>query len=377
VHPAGCMGGRNRGNVGVMRVRVLSAAVRGIGAVLITLSLMAARTQAQAQAPAGASCSAAFHSAMGEVLAKQGESLGGAVAAMRAPDATLPGSWLYAQSLFPVKKNKLPAVERPCAERVKVAGRMRCVRYEDGALADVPSELTIAPLPSTEELRIIKLLNDLVEGRGGVPEVGNNGRYYWMSQRAASDLKMYMSQPSHPALCSGGKDFAEFYAQTLGPLQKRIGDVGELAKKARALAVARVKEAVGLKVGAQVLDSGGVITKQFVAPEIAADASLVTLVAEAAGVVVPAPVKAEIAAEMTPLAALRRAKLALVAVQVAAQDDAIGRELVLAAGRAVRMLEAAAYGDIYVERYKRFSVDVLQTPQAIKAAHTKACTCGL
>jgi hypothetical protein len=209
-----------------------------------------------------------------------------------------------------------------------------------------------------------------------VPEVGHNGRYYWMSQRAASDLKTYMSQPSHPALCSGGKDFAEFYAQTLGPLQKRIGDVSEMAKKARALAIARVKEAVGLKVGAEVLDSGGVITKQFAAPEIAADASLVTLVAEAAGVVVAAPVKAEIAAEMTPLAALRRAKPALAAVQVSSQDDAIGRELVLAAGRAVRMLEAAAYSDIYVERYKAFSASVLSMPQAIKAAHTQACTCG-
>jgi hypothetical protein len=362
-----------------MRVRVLSAAVRGIGAVLITLSLMAARTQAQAQAPAGASCSAAFHSAMGEVLAKQGESLGGAVAAMRAPDATLPGSWLYAQSLFPVKKNKLPAVERPCAERVKVAGRMRCVRYEDGALADVPSELTIAPLPSTEELRIIRLLNDLVEGRGGVPEVGNNGRYYWMSQRAASDLKMYMSQPSHPALCSGGKDFAEFYAQTLGPLQKRIGDVGELAKKARALAVARVKEATGADAASEPSSPQDGAKPAPVALPVGADATLMTLVAEAAGAVVPASAKAEIAAETTPLAALRRAKPALIAAQVAADsgDDPKLRELVLAAGRAVRMLEAAAYGDIYVERYKRFSVDVLQTPQAIKAAHTKACTCGL
>jgi hypothetical protein len=368
------MGGKKGRIVGVMRERVMSATVRGIGTFVVALSLMAAQTDAKAQQ--GASCSAAFHSAMGEVLVKHGESLGGAVAAMRAPDATLPGSWLYAQSLFPAKKNKLPVVERPCAERVKVAGRTRCLRYEDGSAPEVPAELSITQLPSTEELRIIKLLNDLVEGRGGVPEVGNNGRYYWMSQRAASDLKTYMSQPSHPALCSGGKDFAEFYAQTLGPLQKRIGDVGELAKKARALAVARVKEAVVLKVGGEVLASGGVFTKQLAAPEIAADASLVTLVAEAAGVVVADSAKTEIAAETTPLAALRRAKPALIAAQSAAQEDTILRELVLAAGRAVRMLEAAAYGDIYVERYKKFSVDVLQTPQTIKAAHIKTCTCG-
>jgi hypothetical protein len=67
---------------GVMRVRVSSAMLLGVGAqgiaaLLALLSLMTALTRAQAQS--GAGCSAAFHSAMGEVLAKQGESLGGAV----------------------------------------------------------------------------------------------------------------------------------------------------------------------------------------------------------------------------------------------------------------------------------------------------------
>jgi hypothetical protein len=365
--------------VNVYDFRPTAWAVSVFRAAFIMIASVLGVSAPPAVAQQGASCSAAFHAAMGDLLAKQGESLGGAVAAMRAPDATLPGSWLYAQSLFPAKKNKPAVVERPCAERVKVAGRMRCIRYEDGASPDVPSELTVTPLPSTEELRIIKLLGDLVEGRGGVPEVGNNGRYYWMSQRAASDLKTYMSQPIHPALCSGGKDFAEFYAQTLGPLQKRIGDVTDMAKKARALAVARVKEAVATEAAPEAATTGQETAKPgLVASLIAADAPLITLVAEAAGSVVPASVKAEIAAEATPLAALRRTKPALIAVQVAAQDgdDQKRRERVLAAGRAVRMLEAAAYSDIYVERYKRFSADVLGMPQGIKTAHTKACTCG-
>jgi hypothetical protein len=69
----------------------------------------------------------------------------------------------------------------------------------------------------------------------------------------------------------------------------------------------------------------------------------------------------------------------LIAAQVEAQggDDQKVRERVLAAGRAVRLLEAAAYGEVYVERYKKFTADVLGTPQAIKAVHTQTCTCGL
>jgi hypothetical protein len=218
----------------------------GVGIALVGLALVATPTRVVAQA--GTTCSAAYHAALGELYGKRGDDLGRAVAALRAPDAVLPGRWLYSQALFPgTKKNRPVVVERPCAERAKVAGRMRCLRYEDGPAPEVPAELTITPNPNAEELRVLKALNDLVEARGGVPEVGGNGRYSWLAQRAASDLKLYISQPMHPALCSGGTDFAEFYANTLKPLQKRIDDVGEISKKARALAVARVTEAAAVE----------------------------------------------------------------------------------------------------------------------------------
>ncbi len=371
-------GQSEQAGLGVRRKFLRMAAGCSLGLVGVAASVVTLAADARAQAEA--SCSAAYHAALGDLHAKRGDDLGRAAQVLRAADPALPGRWIYSQALFPgAKKNRPVAVERPCAERVKVAGRLRCVRYEDAAAPEPPSELTVAPGPSTEELRVLKALNDLVEARGGVPEVGGNGRFSWLAQRAASDLRLYISQPAHPALCSGGKDFAEFYGNTLKPLQKRIDDVGELSKKARALAVARVNDANTAETAAMSEPTKDAPAKPIVTIAIAADAPLPALVADAIRSVVPAAAVTEVAGETTALAALRRAKGALVAAQVEAQggDDQKARDRVLAAGRAVRMLEAAAYGEIYVERYKRFSTDVLGTPQAIKAVHTQSCTCGL
>ena len=192
----------------------------------------------------GATCSAAYHAALEQLRTSKGEALAGAVAALRAPDTALPGRWLYAQSLLakPGARPRVLADERPCLEKARVAGRMRCTRFDETAPVPMPSEMTIAPAPTTDEMRSLKSLHDLVESRGAVPEVGSNGRYTWLAQRATADFKAYISQPAHPALCSGGKDFAEFYGNALKSLQKRIDDVTALAKTARSQALARLAE---------------------------------------------------------------------------------------------------------------------------------------
>jgi hypothetical protein len=332
------------------------------------------------------SCSAAYHGALTALHTAQGDALGGAVGAMRASDPVLPGRWIYAQALFAkgLPKTKLLEETRPCLEKVKVAGRLRCARYDDAAEPPLPSELVITASPNAEELRVLKAVADLVEGRGAVPDVGPNGKYQWVAQRAAGDLKLYMSQPAHPALCSGGKDFAAFYGDVLKTLQKRMSDVGELGKKARALAVNRM---AGMAVPDAKVAAAG--TSADSAPPAAAapaadnaSKSLVMLVADAVRPILSADELASVSAEKSALAALQRAKPMLIAAQAAAGkvDDSQARERtqasVQAAGRAVRQLEAVAYTDIYAQRYQAFATTVLTMPQAIQDTHKRTCTCG-
>ena len=91
---------------------------------------------------------------------------------------------------------------------------------------------------------------------------------------------------------------------------------------------------------------------------------------------------AEVLAEKTALAALQRAKPVLIAAQTAAaaqtdpSDAKALADKVTAAGRAVRMLEAATYAGIYAERFAKFSAVVMPFPLEIRAAHGRTCTCA-
>ena len=328
-------------------------------------------TSAQAQI-SGGSCSSAYHAALSELNTTKGASVANAVTAMRAADAMLPGRWIYSQALLgkPAKKQRAPEDLRPCLEPFKFAGRIRCRKFGEAppqADPQQPTELDIAPPPSPAELRVLKAVADLVDARGGVPDIGNNGRYRWLAERATSDIKTYIAQPPHEAICSGANEVTEFYAAQLKPLQKRAADVGELVVKARALAAERY---VGLMAD---------IGRQSAAAEPGASnaISLVQLTADAVRPVLDEGDVAAVLGETTALAALQRAKPALIKAQVAAAGgDALVRDHVLAAGRVVRMIEAAAYAEIYAQRYAAFNSAVITMPQEIQVAHKRVCTCG-
>lgn len=332
-------------------------------------------------------CSAAYYAALGEIRASKGEDLNGAIAAMRAADPMLPGRWLYGAGLFgkQPRKSRPILAERPCLEQAKAAGRMRCVRY--GAPVEptelpMPTELDIAPAPTADETKILKSVADLVDGRGAIPDVGPNGRQTWLATRAASDLKSYISQPPHVALCSGGKEVTEFYSNALQPLQKRADDVAALSRRARKLAAERVVSA-NPAVDAPATVAGAAMTAPGAASSVstsvdAARLSLVAMVAEAARGVLSADDIETIRAERYALAALRRAKPMLIQAQVDARisNDTSRQDRVLAVGRAMRMIEAAAYADEYAARYATFSATVIALPGQIRAAHDRACVCG-
>ena len=371
----------------------------------LIMCLMAA-TRAFAQSPP-ATCSAAYFTALGELRASRGEDLTNAIANMRAADPALPGRWIYSRGLLgkTFRDTHPIEIERPCVEKVKVAGRLRCARYA-GADASteppLPTELEITPAPTSDELRLLKAVADLVDGRGAIPDVGNNGRQTWLASRAASDLRLYVSQPEHPALCSGAKEVTEFYAASMKPLQKRVDDVAELAKRARLLAATRIAAVASAAMAPAAAssvaappavvppaDAGKVPMPVAATPPAAptpppvpaaelARLPLTAMIAEAIRLVVPADMVEAVLKESTGLAALQRAKPALILAQVEAQksDDKAARERVLAAGRAVRMIEVVAYTEIYAERYRKFTATVLTLPREIQAAHTRTCTCG-
>jgi hypothetical protein len=227
--------------------------------------------------------------------------------------------------------------------------------------------------PAAVELASLRMLNDFVVAKTAIPEIGNNGRYNWMVARVAGDLKTYVSQAAHPALCTGAPQMLDFYQGEFQPLVKRIGDIGDLSRTVRGQVAARLEDLAKLTPGAEVL---GV------------DTGYAGLILALSRQVVPADKSGAVANATDGLKRLEMAKAALLDVANAATSEPAGEQpapqqepVVEPAVRdaiyaALRMIEAGLYADVFVEKYRVLEASILGTSRSIRGAHTKTCTCA-
>ena len=351
-----------------------------------------------ASVPQDNACSIAYHEDLSRLRATNEPMLAKAHSSARAPDAEYPGRWLLSAELFPGPKKKMTPqkVDRICAEPVTRGGRQTCARWELKPTGPQPmTELSIASKPTAGELASLRALNDLVVVRTAIPEIGNNGRYNWLVARIAGDFKNYVTQAPHPALCSGVPQMLDFYQGELAPLAKRVTDVGEIGRTVRGHVAARLSE----------------LAK--VAPEVEAlpaSARYADLIVGLTGLITGKDKAAALSTATVPLKRLELAKALLLenanaAVVAAATAAAAAKDAAAAvppneekpgteksvAGKpttpslpalndavysALRMVEAGVYADAYTEKHRTLDAALNGTSRAIRAAHTKSCTCA-
>jgi hypothetical protein len=128
-----------------------------------------------------------------------------------------------------------------------------------------------------------------------MPERGKNGWPTWVTQRVWGELKAYVDQPAHPALCSGAVEALDFYAGRLAGFRTHMRAVAGLHAKARELVRARVAAAVATVNSPETSGSSSPVP-----PVDAAVISYPQLIIEAAAVLVPVEQLATIAAETQP-----------------------------------------------------------------------------
>jgi hypothetical protein len=323
---------------------------------------------------------------------------------LRRPDSDLPGRWLLAHALF-AKAERGARRERVCVATRRVEGREVCSRFETREVRRA-SDVTTRTPPSADDLRLMRAVNDVVELKGVMPEVGPNGRQVAIVARAANEVRSYITQPEHPFLCSGVPDVVGFYAAQVAPLKKRHDDVQALAMQLREAAVARTRAIAVAEASAWERAAGEAarragatlaeITKAIAegrtdglpAVDAAAlplpppePASLedfkrlprIALIREALRPLLPASVAAATIEAAEPVAILTKARDALV-------DPAIKREpadpvVADTAIAALRLIEASLYADRYAARHALAETAFGGTFSAIRAAHAQHCTC--
>ncbi len=396
--------------------RVRHVALAGIG-LWVTLLPVTAFAQ-----PSVVQCSAAFHQALEPIRTGRGVTLGNLHRALRTADSELPGRWQFAHQLFiKGKAPPPPKPERVCVDQRDVNGKARCFRFEMKPPPPSPVEVAVKLQNTPEELRLLRLTHDFVEAKGALPDVGNNGKYNFLVQRVAQDIRLYASQPPHPALCSGASELLEFYGSQLAPVKRRKDEVAMAAKQLKDLASARVRavavaemsvhnravaeaskaavdaarvlaEMAGKAAAAALLpkvDGAAVVALApivmpvpRVVPAKPADAaeladfavvSVPALIGEALRPVLPATIVAEIVAQPTPLASLIKARAAL--VDPANNANAVPLDVREASFMALRLIEGRIYAERYVSRYMELEASLFGSLADVQAAQTKACVC--
>jgi hypothetical protein len=365
---------------------------------------------AMAPAAAARDCDGDYYKALDALRGERATALGGLHRQLRTPDPALTGKWLFAAPLFEKsKKSTKPKVERVCVETKQASGRARCVRYEQRPVPPQPGDLATKELPSPDEMKLLRALNDFVEAKGAVPEIGPNGRHAFVVQRVAQDVRNYLTQPAHPAMCAGGAELTEFYLARLNPLKLRRDEVAVIAEKLLTAARARVRlvsttehaafakaeeqrrasEAAVVAAAAVNSEAAGTANPSHPAtaalpplgPKPPGTAPLETyaamplarlLLETARPLVAPADLTA-IASEPSPYAALARAHAVVRSPGVAAPP--VAPEVRDAALHAFRLIEARIYADDLFERLKTLERTLIETVAEIRAIRARTCTC--
>ncbi len=403
------------------------------------LALVASMSAARAQQPRPAAppanavaagptlqtnqCAAAYYQALEPLRRERVPGLADLLRKLRTAETDLPGRWLFAAQVFQKAKSaKAAKPERICVETKEVRGQERCVRFDFKPVPPPPLEIVTKAAPGAEDLRSLRLVNDIVDGRGTVPDVSANGKQTFLVQRLSQDLRLYVSQPATPVLCAGAGELIEFYSGQLAPIKRRHEELKGNAKKLGELAAARTRDiavvearwyqslvaaataveqarakaeqahATAVATQAAQAPAGTVPPPPLVAPALPivptlppkpaapanlADYAVFTLsaqIGEALRPVLPAALVADLLGERDALSLLSKAQKALLdpELKLAAPPPSEVRDAAIAA---LRLHEARLYADRYAMRYGEIDALLSATIAETKAANGKACTC--
>lgn len=313
------------------------------------------------------SCASSYHAALSAVHAASGDRMARAVKAMGRVDAALPGRWLF---WGPPGQSGRQRIEtrRQCVVLEARGGRTRCARFEERLLpGPIPAQVP-AKAPGAEELKALRFVDETVRGKGALVEFGANGRYKVMSERFADDVRIYTSQPVHPALCTGAGDLLEFYREALAPLRKRISVVADATQRVRRLAASRFNIAAAVlaaRSAASAADPAKVEEKE------GAPAGLRDMIGALMRLAADADVARAVAGEGEDMSAMARAH-AWVASEQASGLLPTERETLLVA---LQMIEALIYAETLRTRYAEINAALFGTLDQLMVAQKKSCTC--
>ncbi|MDH3580320.1 MAG: hypothetical protein OEM91_06805, partial [Hyphomicrobiales bacterium] len=244
--------------------------------------------------------------------------------------------------------------------------RSRCIRYRT-----VRSTRVTATKMTKDERAVIRFAAKYVRSRAKDSQLSAKQHHGWVSQRVATDLRGFLKQDKHPAICSGAVEMADYFTGRMDDVSKRAGIFEENSKKAHSLAAAKIAEIRDV-VKAEPGGHPGWGPAPLSMTLAGSDRTLRDLVGDVA----------ELAGEDAPVTQIRQSDDAFAALKTMREYTSGGGLKPLTADarsailHALSLLEAADYISSVHDRYLELDHSIIGSLTAMKKAHGEHCTCG-
>ncbi len=312
-------------------------------------------------------CAGDYYRELQTIAASGGSQLSKLLAELRTPDKSLPRTWIFRASSTVRSRGRCLRYRRQW-DPEEYGYRRVCVRYRDGE-QEQPTTASTSVNPK-EEREIFQRANAFLRTGGADPKLSRKGSLEWVSGKVASDLRLYLEQPPHPALCTGATEFTNYYLKQSAGLKAHAEGVINSAAKAREMAAAKTAEAKQVLAAMQTEQSGETPTATPISDQ-SGEQPLRSLVIELAPYSGLSP-EAVAALEQAPddLAVLQTLKDGMDTV---AEPDKAARAILMPA---LAMIEAAVHMTRVEARYQDVRTKFIGGFENVKAAHDKFCVCG-
>lgn len=323
-------------------------------------------------------CPQRFHAAVQWIRAKRVANINDIIKPISARDKSLPGRWL-----FPLGKVKM---RRQCLRyKVYYSGRRKCLKWSK------PQKVTGAAFLSEGEQRFVRAAATYVSSRGQDPKLKPRSPSYWVINRVARDLKIYTSQPAHPAICTGVPRMLDYFEGNLGKVRKQANEFAMLEQLTDGLIAERLaafndrleamnRETFAAREEAGEISATGSVTKvgrtgfqlrrALGAEEKNAALMALDFTEQLYGAAAILPKGAE--ARKDPLTAFRHIRSVI--------SDEAGRlppALLTQFRGLIGLLEAVYYVNRLNRHYQDLSIYLFGSLDGLRAAYEANCTCEL
>lgn len=186
-----------------------------------------------------ANCASGFYSEIVKVREGSGAGLTEAIKAARTKDKSRPGRWL-----FPPRFKSTKAT-RKCIRRAKRWNKRRgryvypCTKYEA-----VEPMIVGKAAPVKSERSVYNFASRYVSARAYDRELTQTRDSGWATNRVSQNLKGFLGQENHPALCTGVIPFFDYFDERMAGFAKRAEKFDDMAGKSFSLAQIRTTEAL-------------------------------------------------------------------------------------------------------------------------------------